>query len=242
METIKKLITELIALLTQYLAQKPAPPVETQPQKPEPEQLAPINSVSAVTGGKKLELKMISFLHEKLKDNGLYIDAVKKRDARTVMRLAAQVCVGIRESGGNNKGAMVELIQETIGTAGAEAWCMSFVQTCIAFAEYTTGVKSKIYASEHCMTTWRKTPSAQRVKNIPAAGAIAIWNHTGGDSGHTGIVDSCDGTNFKAFEGNTESGVNPTGIVVRDGGGVYHTKRSLKGAGSMRLVGFLIPF
>lgn len=242
---LKSLITSLTELLKEFLAKKPeavkpTDPVETQPKEGATGEYK--LAKARITPGLVLEEKMIDFLLAKLEPNGLFVDAVKKKDARTIFRLAGQVCVGIREQGGNNKGPMVELMQETIGEASAEAWCMAFVQTCIAFAEYCTGVNSPLYVSEHCMTTWRKTPLGQRVDKLPAAGAIAIWNHAGGDAGHTGIVDSCDGTNFKAFEGNTESGVNPSGTVVRDGGGVYHTKRSLKGAGSMRLVGFLKPF
>ncbi len=233
------LINQITAFLKAIPVDEPSPPAETQPKViPQEADLAK----GTPSGGKKIEPKMIEFLLAKLKENGLFQDAVNKRDARTVMRLAAQVCVGIREQGGNNKGPMVELIQETLGGAGAEAWCMSFVQTCVAFAEYATGVKSPIYASEHCMTTWNNTPKAQRVSSIPAAGAIIIWQHGSSTSGHTGIVEACDGVNFTAFEGNTESGVNPSGSVVRDGGGVYHTKRSLKGAGTMKLVGFLKPF
>lgn len=248
MDAIISIIKELISLLTQYLKTKPAETttnVETQPKTGVKVELkkgeANLAKASPV-GGKKIEQKMIDFLLGKLKDNGLFIDAVNKRDARTVFRLAAQVCVGIRETGGNNSGPMVELIQETIGGHSKEAWCMAFVQTCIAFAEYCTGVKSPVFASEHCLTVWEKTPKAQRVDKIPAAGAIVIWRHGTSSSGHTGIVESCDGVNFKAYEGNTESGVNPQNVVVRDGGGVYYTKRALKPTGSMKVVGYLKPF
>lgn len=250
MDTISKLITSLIELLKQYLASPKLPVVpedksnvETQPKViPVTKEIKTADILkSTPSGGKKLEQKMVDFLMGKLKDNGLFIDAVNKRDARTVMRLAAQVCVGIREVGGNNSGPMVELIQETIGTHGKEAWCMAFVQTCIAFAEYCTGVKSPVFASEHCLTVWGNTPIAQRVAAIPAAGAIVIWRHGTTTNGHTGIVESCDGVNFYAFEGNTESGITGS-KVVSDGGGVYHTKRSMKPTGSMKVVGFIKPF
>ena len=250
MDAIISIVKQLIELLTQFLAQKPkivegeTPAKVISATQELPAKVDPFALISKATpsGGKKLEQKMIDFLLSKLKDNGLFQDACKKRDARTVFRLAAQVCVGVREQGGNNSGPVVELIQETIGTHGKEAWCMAFVQTCIAFAEYCTGVKSPIFASEHCLTAWEQTPKAQRVNSLPAAGAIVIWRHGKTTNGHTGIVDSCDGVNFKAFEGNTESGISPSGTVVRDGGGVYHTNRSLKGAGTMVLVGFLKPF
>lgn len=191
---------------------------------------------------RSIEPAMLKFLRSKVILNGMYEEAVKNKDARTLFRLAAEACVGIREEGGNNSGPMVELIQETVGGAGREAWCMSFVQTCLAFAEVETGVKSPIPASEHCMTVWNTTPKKQRVKISPLPGAIAIWQHGKGPAGHTGIVSGADEKNFNAIEGNTESGLNPKGTVERDGGGVYFTKRSRKGAGSMKLIGFLKPF
>lgn len=192
--------------------------------------------------GRELRPEMIEFFNQKLVGNGLYQDAFLKKDARTIMRLAAQVCVGIREQGGNNRGPMVSLIQDTVGGPDHVAWCMSFVQTCIGYAELKTGAKSGVAVGEHCLTVWRQTPEGQRVKFTPLAGAIVIWRHGSSDAGHTGIVESCDETSFFAYEGNTESGLNPNGKVERDGGGVYHTHRARSGNGDMKVVGFLKPF
>lgn len=191
---------------------------------------------------RELELKMLEYLDDKLVTNGLYREAMKTKDARTLMRLAAQVCVGIKEVGGNNSGPMVELIQKTLGGANQEPWCMGLVQTCIAYAEMKTGKTSPIFATEHCMTCWRETPIYQRVRILPLAGAIAIWRHGTTDSGHTGIVESCDGANMFLYEGNTESGLNQKGAVIRDGGGIYHTYRSMNGSGNMHVMGYLKPF
>lgn len=191
---------------------------------------------------RQIEKKMVDFLDKKLAGNGLAQQAIEKKDARTLFRLAAEACVGIREQGGNNKGPMVVLIQETIGSANKEAWCMSFMQTCVAYAELKTGVKSPLAASEHCLTVWAKTPKAQRVKISPLPGAIAIWQHGSSQNGHTGVVTGADEKNFTAVEGNTESGLNSKGDVERDGGGVYATKRNRVKNGSMKVVGFLKPF
>lgn len=191
---------------------------------------------------RNIEAKMVQYLDEKLKNNGLAKLAIKNKDARTLMLEAAKVCVGIREKTGKNDGPMVKLIQETIGDANGEAWCMAFIMTCIAYAEKKTGVKSPIVASEHCMTTWNTTPKKQRVKYHPLAGAIAIWQHGTSQSGHTGFVISCDDKIFQAVEGNTNSGEDPKGEVVREGGGVYFTKRNKVKTGNMKVVGFLKPF
>lgn len=192
---------------------------------------------------RNIEQEMINFLNLKLEPNGLASEAILRKDARLLMLLAAQACVGIRESGGNNRGKMVELLQETIGRAEGEAWCMSFVQTMIAYAEVMTGKVSPIFVSEGCAQTWLNTDKAQRVFKVPAPGAVVIWKNETTGMGHTGIVSSYNakGGYFNAIEGNTGGGVDG-GKVVRDGGGVYFTKRSIHGDGSMKVRGFLKPF
>lgn len=196
---------------------------------------------------RQIEPKMVQYLDEKLLKNGLAQDAIKNKNARTLFLLAMQSCVGIREKTGNNDGPMVELIQETIGDHENEAWCMALVQTCIAYAEVKTGVKSPLFPAEHCLTVWRETPVEQRVKFSPLPGAIVIWKHLDDqgrstENGHTGCVVGCDETVFQAVEGNTTSGLAPDGSIERNGGGVYFTHRSRTRNGSMAVVGFLKPF
>lgn len=191
---------------------------------------------------RQLEPKMVSYLDAKLAGNGLAQSAIKNRDPRTVFRLALECCVGIREKGGNNRGPMVELIQETLGGADAEAWCMSLVQTGLGYAELKTGIMSPIFPSEHCLTVWNETPREQRVRTVPAVGAICIWKHGDTTSGHTGItVGEVEREEVNMVEGNTEAGIR-TGEVVREGGGVYFTRRSIRGTGSMKVVGYLKPW
>jgi hypothetical protein len=165
-------------------------------------------------------------------------------DARACFIHAAKACIGIREHGGNNRGKIVELIQQTIGVAEREPWCMSLVQTCLAWAELRTGKISPIFASEHCLTVWQNTPAPHRVKAIPAPGAIIIWRHGAGPAGHTGITIAKVNSHglFRAVEGNTESGLTAAGKIEREGGGCYETERSIHGSGNMKLLGFLKPF
>lgn len=191
---------------------------------------------------RQIEKKMVDFLDKKLASNGLAQEAIEEKDARTVFRLAMEACVGIREAGGNNKGPMVQLIQETIGGAVQEAWCMSLVQTCLAYAEEKTGVKSPVAAGEHCLTVWAQTPKSLRVKSFPLPGAIIIWQHGKTTNGHTGVLIGTDGKTMKTCEGNTEGGLDSKGSVVREGGGVYANTRGFTGNGSMKVVGFLKPF
>ena len=187
--------------------------------------------------------ELYSWFEVRVALNGYAQHAIETGDPRTLFLCAMQSCVGIREIGGNNKGPLVELMQDTIGPVGAEAWCMSAVQSALAYVEKKMGVKSPIVSSEHCLTTWNNTPIVQRVKHFPLPGAICIWQHGSSSNGHTGVVCGADPqTNLMSLvEGNTEAGLL-NGKVVRDGGGVYVTNRSMAGNGNMHVKGFLKPF
>lgn len=191
---------------------------------------------------RSIEPQMVQFIDAKLKGNGLAKNAIEAKDARTLFRLASEACVGIQEATGRNDGKMVKLIQETVGGAAGEPWCMALVQTCLAYAEIKTGLTSPIPASEHCLTVWEKTPKRLRVKALPLSGAIAIWNDTGKTSGHTEIVLSCDGKTFQAVGGNTSGAKSPGEAVNREGNGCYYTVRSMKSTAKRKLLGFLKPF
>lgn len=139
---------------------------------------------------RKIETALVNFIDSKLKDNGLAQEILTTKDAtraRTLMVLAAQACVGIRESG-NNSGPMVKLIQETVGIAQGEAWCMSFVQSMIAYVEVKLGIKSPLKATEGCTDLWDSSNSNLKVKIQPNPGAVIIWRHDGTWRGHTGIL------------------------------------------------------
>lgn len=189
-----------------------------------------------------LDPGMQDYFTSKLQHNPFAQEMIAKKNARALMAPVASTGVGIREVGGNNRGPLVTLIQKTIGGPDHVAWCMSYVQTVIAYIELMTGVKSPIAASEHCMTVWNQTHEDLRVKFTPLAGAIVIWRHGNTTNGHTGIIESCDESSFYAFEGNTGSGVMVNGKVERDGDGIYHTHRSRSGTGDMHVVGYLKPF
>jgi hypothetical protein len=190
---------------------------------------------------RKIEPKMVEYLDFKLKENGLAQHAIASRDFRSLLIQAACACVGIREVGGNNQGPMVELIQETIGGHSGEAWCLAFVETIIAYCELKLGVVSRLPATEHCLTAWQTSHPDLHVKYGPLPGAIIIWRHGSSSNGHTGIfLEHKDGI-MKCVEGNTESGLSPQGKVERDGGGIYLTNRSMKGTGSLKILGFIKP-
>jgi hypothetical protein len=193
---------------------------------------------------RNIEQKIYDFISAKIAGNGSAQLAIKNKDARALLGYVLDSLVGIREVGGNNQGPLVELLQETIGGHGGEAWCMSTIQTGLAFVEKATGVISPLFASEHCLTVWAETPKEFRVKSFPAGNAVIIWQHGKTQNGHTGLYKEThdQGATMFTVEGNTESGLDAKGLVEREGGGVYRNKRSMKANGEMHVVGFLIPF
>lgn len=188
---------------------------------------------------RKITDKMFKFIDNKLKNHGAAQLAITNKEPRNLFIYAAEACVGIMESGGNNKGLYVVELQKTVDNrAIQEAWCMAAVQTWLAYVERKLGVTSPVKHSEHCMTTWRETPLTQRVTAIPAPGAIVIWKNGASDSGHTGVVLDFQGTQkkFESLEGNTGSG------NMRDGDGIYIKQRSKDKDGVLKVQGYLKPF
>ena len=189
--------------------------------------------------GRKITDKMFNFIDGKLKTNGAAQLAISNKDARSLLVFAAEACVGIKEEGGNNKGLYIVELQKTVdGKAGSEPYCMAAVQTCIAYVERKLGITSHLFSSEHCMTTWRKTSAAKKVKRVPARGAIIIWKNGKTDAGHTGLVLDYQGEGKKmtTWEANTGSG------NMRDGDGIYIKQRSKNKDGKLVVQGYIIPF
>lgn len=190
-----------------------------------------------------IQPKMISFLEYKLERDGLYQLAVAENNPTLIMIRAAQACVGSREQTGNNDGKLFELIQETVdGKAENEPYCIAGGQTVVAFAEYKTGKLSRLYASEHCQTAWRETPAFMKIprKDLKPGDHVA-WGKIGSDAGHWGIVIEVHSDFMIVIEFNTTKG-NEGGKIVREGGGVYVTKRPYTTVDNMKLLGFIRPF
>lgn len=192
---------------------------------------------------RRIHHNMIKYLDKKLENNFDAKYAIQNKLPRILMAEAAKACVGIRELTGKNDGPLIELIQKTVDRfAGKEPYCMAFVQTILAYAEYKTGIKSKLFPTEHCMTLLRKTGPDMLVQYKPLAGAIPIWNKIKSDEGHTGILISCDDEFFYCVEANTTVGINDGDKLVRDGGGIYLTKRPFANVNNFILKGFIKPY
>jgi hypothetical protein len=191
---------------------------------------------------RQIEPKLVAWIDKKLEGNQVARQALAEKNARLLLIEVSRCFLGVREKTGNNDGEIVELIQETIGGHGREPYCMAGVQTCVAYVEGKLGIKSPIFPTEHVMTCLRETPSEAHVKRFPGPGAIPCWEHGKSDQGHTGIYLGGDEETFHAIEFNTTAGEGANGKVVREGGGVYLTTRSMHGNGDMHIRGWLIPF
>ena len=189
----------------------------------------------------------IKIFDKLLKNNALAQDCIQNRRARQLFVEAAKSCLGIREIS-KNKGREVELFQRTVSLSKGDQWCMAFLQTCLAYVENKTKVKSPLYAGGGCIKVWQRSPAEQRVKLLPLASAIAIWQHLDDPAhGHTGMVLDCDGVSFHAIEGNTSEGLEDiNGKVGPIGDGVRFTHRRYDlfnpQKGDMQLRGCLKPF
>lgn len=142
---------------------------------------------------------------------------------------------------GSNKGPIVSKIQDTVGGPDPSAWCMSFVQTCIAWVEDACGIVSPIAAGEHVYTVFHQSYS-KAMTQIPATGHIGCLNYPPSKSGHTFVLKSKVGLSAFTEEGNTTQGLDSQGRPVRDGGGAHHCKRSLSEKPGLKFLGWLKPF
>lgn len=201
---------------------------------------------------RKLEPKLMNYMLTKLKDNVGFQAARaakdKRRAFRPLMIYGGRSLVGVREKTGRNDGPIIELIQDTVGGPERAPYCLSGIETLIAFAEELTGIKSPLIATELCTALWNDTKKNHPeliVKKIPAPGAIALWqdvkNGRGLSTGHTELVEAAYNSAWDGIGFNTSGAAYPGGPVVREGNGVYFTKRDYSDRATRILLGFIKP-
>lgn len=186
-------------------------------------------------------------IDKRLAGNGLAQQAIKNKDARALVWLAATSLVGIKEATGKNDGYEVGLIQSVVGDSDRWPWCASFAMACIMYAEHKTGKKSPVVATEHAQSIWSMTPKIQRVKSIPLPGAIIVWGYKDSKGkltvkGHTEVVLAADDKVIKCIGGNTSGTTSPNQAVNREGNGVFYTVRDYKSTAKKQYLGCVKPF
>lgn len=180
---------------------------------------------------------MQRFLSNTLKT---FLDAevLPTTDPHKMILDAAFACVGIQEEGGDNRGKMVESFQATIGGANGEAWCLSFIQSLIAYVEDRLGLVCNLPLTEHVLTLWDRAPKTCRILEPDVRpGDLILWRYGTTTKGHIGIITQIHYKVVDTIEGNT----SPRGIVEREGDGVYIKQRAIKGTSLMHIQGFIRP-
>lgn len=126
------------------------------------------------------------------------------------------------------------------GVASGQAWCMDFVQYCLAQVAMRYGWRQTMFKTELVKAAWNASLGYQR-SNTPARGMVAMWVRTGTIFGHCGIVKSVspDLRSYETVEGNTVPGK----AQASQGDGVYEKIHSLPPqSGGLSLLGFVSPF
>lgn len=159
-------------------------------------------------------------------------------DPSLLLVKVADCLIGTAEVGGDNKGPMVTELQRTVGDYTASAWCLSFVQSCIAYVEEKLSIESPLVATEHVLTLWNASPKCCRT-DLPQPGDIILWKMGSTLSGHCGIIVEVGEHQFCTIEGNTSDSDH---YIERMGDGVYLKARKRGGMGNFREIGFLRPF
>ena len=169
---------------------------------------------------------------------------------RRLLVAEARRWIGVCEQD-RNRGEVVSLFQGWNDKVDHVAWCMAFIQYCLKYTDQTydrlagvsTCARHGLFATEHVMTAWDRTPKHHRCKT-PTPGMIAVWQRYRDkeptSSGHAGIVvDVRPGADkFVTVEGNTTVPVaNGFAKGVGEKHRNLHTHR-----GPLRLCGFLDPF
>ncbi len=149
---------------------------------------------------------------------------------------AALSCVGIKEVGPDNCGLEVELFQSTVSKPEAQSWCLSFLQSLIAFSESAYNVESHLPATESVSALWDSAPGELKLV-APMVGAIVCWAKNGSTLGHCGLVVGLGPEGIFTVEGNTNDGAT----LEREGDGVYLRARP-RTFKTMHELGFLRVF
>jgi len=160
-------------------------------------------------------------------------------DPNLAMVRMVQGFLGVKESGGDNRGEWVDKFEKSIGgKAEGQSWCLAFVQFCANEVAKQLGCTNKLFATEHCLTVWNKTDPKQRLP-LPQVGCLIIWQFGNTAEGHVGtVVEVLPNNQVKTIEGNTSDGKG----INRNGDGVYERVRSTKGSESFHVKGFLKVF
>jgi len=128
--------------------------------------------------------------------------------------LLAAERVGVRESGGANRGPWVERFLRSVGLGGGYSWCAAFAHWCLKEAGAT-----RLPRGAAAVRNW--AADAKRTGYLidePKRGCLFYWLDKN-QLGHIGFVIDVEGSRFRTIEGNTNE------VGSREGDGVYRKRR-----------------
>lgn len=132
--------------------------------------------------------------------------------------------VGVRESGGPNRGPEVEKFLASVGLGPGYAWCAAFAYFCFEQSAKALRIPNPAVRTASVHKAFNDAPPAARVlpgdtvDTPPSPGSIYCIDH-GHGRGHCGLVLAIRETGILGFEGNTNAGGS------REGDGVYRRSR-----------------
>lgn len=131
----------------------------------------------------------------------------------------ARTQIGVKESGGQNRGPKVEEYLAAAGLPPGQSWCAAFIVWCYAQAQRELGMGSMaIKRTGKCARLWTASAPLWR-SDRPSVGAIFIHLEDPTDpesSGHCGIVTAINDIAIEAIEGNTNAAGSRNGNIVRE--------------------------
>lgn len=139
-------------------------------------------------------------------------------DARVAVTNLARWLVWVRETGGSNRGEMVERMQQTVGLLPGTPWCAAFVAAC---GRGVLGRSWPLPLVGGCASLRDYADGRKVLRGLPEFGAVFLqWHESKGRHAHTGFVLQPLAGGWATVEGNT----NDTG--AREGDGVYLRHRT----------------
>lgn len=158
-------------------------------------------------------------------------------DPTEMLVKVAESCIGVTEIGGENKGPMIELFQDSVGVAQGQPWCVDFMQACIAYVEQIRSVTCPLPVSQGAVDLWNRSKTYYAAS--PArVGDLILWRIGNTGEGHCGIVTGSDSLTYSTIEGNTSDSSG----IDRDGDGVFAKRRARGGSKTFIELGFLRVF
>jgi len=183
---------------------------------------------------RKVHPELIEFIDKRMPPD---LFPLELHSPRRLMVEVMKSLVGIQEEGLNNQGTAIRLLQNTVGRAEGEPWCLSTIQSALVYVEYVLDLKCPLPATEHCMTFYQGAKNLKMIDlSYAQVGDIVIWNYRGTSNGHCGVITKV-GDMHETIEGNTSA----AHTVERDGEGVFCKLRNPKGNDFMSVKAYVKP-